>query len=296
MIHITDDTFERYLNESKSWHELTNKVFGYSGGDAYTLAKNRALQIGLNVEHLIRHRLEKTCEKCNIVFFQTVKINGKIKSLNKRKYCLICSPFGKNNRRNLNGDNSKRCKYNLSDIEKVKKEYDDGLSIRQISKKMKIGKSTIRKWIDKGYIKPRNASDAMKLAAKYKKPFSDESKRKMSNSRKKLLQERPELHPNRILAGNRNKMSFPERLAFDYLTNENISFKHNAKIGKYFVDFLIGDIAIEIDGERWHDAQKDAIRDEKISLHGIKIFRFKAKEVLKNPSIINIFNNIGSGL
>ena len=289
MRDITDDTFKKHLNDSKSWHELTNKVFGYSGGAAYNLTKNRVIQMGLNSDHLTYHKSEKTCEKCKNKFYQSLKIDGVIKNLNKRKYCLTCSPFGKHNRINLNGDKSKRCKYTILDIKNVKKEYDDGLSIRQISKKMKIGKSTIRKWIDKGYIKPRNASDAMKLAAKYKKPFSDESKRKMSISRKKLLKERPELHPNRLLAGNRNKMSFPERIAFDFLTREKIQFKHNAQIGKYFVDFLIGDIAIEIDGERWHDSQKDAIRDEKISLHGIKIFRFKAKEVIKNPSIINIF-------
>lgn len=48
-----------------------------------------------------------TCLKCNNVFKNLEKINGQIKNLSKRKYCLICSPFNAKNRKKLHLDNSK---------------------------------------------------------------------------------------------------------------------------------------------------------------------------------------------
>ncbi len=37
------------------------------------------------------------CKKCNIKFPNIVKINGKLRNLQRRKYCIICSPFGLHN-------------------------------------------------------------------------------------------------------------------------------------------------------------------------------------------------------
>jgi hypothetical protein len=42
------------------------------------------------------------CQKCQQVFPNRQKINGKIRILNKRKFCLKCSPFGAHNTRTLN--------------------------------------------------------------------------------------------------------------------------------------------------------------------------------------------------
>lgn len=43
----------------------------------------------------------KTCLKCGKQFKNREKINGSIKILNKRKYCLECSPFGKRNTKKI---------------------------------------------------------------------------------------------------------------------------------------------------------------------------------------------------
>ncbi len=43
----------------------------------------------------------KLCEKCGTEFRTCVKIDGKWRNLNHRKYCLDCSPFGGHNTRNL---------------------------------------------------------------------------------------------------------------------------------------------------------------------------------------------------
>lgn len=39
------------------------------------------------------------CEKCKSPFPTRIKIDGKIRVLGNRKYCLTCSPFGKHNTR-----------------------------------------------------------------------------------------------------------------------------------------------------------------------------------------------------
>ena len=54
----------------------------------------------------------KTCKNCGDDFDLVVFIDGKRKSLHRRKYCLRCSPFGmKNNRRleELSVKNKRQC-------------------------------------------------------------------------------------------------------------------------------------------------------------------------------------------
>lgn len=45
------------------------------------------------------------CKLCGSYFPNKLRIDGKVKNLQNRKYCLKCSPFGKNNRRNLEKNN-----------------------------------------------------------------------------------------------------------------------------------------------------------------------------------------------
>ena len=41
------------------------------------------------------------CKKCNQKFPNSLKIDDKIRNLQRRKYCLNCSPFGKHNTKQL---------------------------------------------------------------------------------------------------------------------------------------------------------------------------------------------------
>lgn len=108
--------------------------------------------------------------------------------------------------------------------------------------------------------------------------WTDEMRKAKSDWRKQLHKDFPEMHPNRRLAGNRKKMSYPEKVAYDYLTRYNIVFEHNKKIDKYYPDFLIGKLIVEIDGAQWHDKEKDKIRDEIISSYGYQIVRILSTE------------------
>jgi very-short-patch-repair endonuclease len=108
--------------------------------------------------------------------------------------------------------------------------------------------------------------------------WTDEMRKAKSEWRKKLHKEHPETHPNRRLAGNRNKISYPERVAFDYLKSLGVEFEHQKQVGKYFPDFVIGNVIIEIDGEHWHNKEKDAARDKELEELGYKIYRINTKE------------------
>ncbi len=41
--------------------------------------------------------MKKSCRKCNKEFSSRVWIDGKLRSLQRRKFCLDCSPFGSGN-------------------------------------------------------------------------------------------------------------------------------------------------------------------------------------------------------
>lgn len=52
----------------------------------------------------------KNCEKCNGKIPTYIIIKDKLRNLNKRKFCLECSPFGEHNTRNLTNINSSELK------------------------------------------------------------------------------------------------------------------------------------------------------------------------------------------
>lgn len=121
------------------------------------------------------------------------------------------------------------------------------------------------------------------------KPFSkdywtDEERKKKSEEKKKFFEENPEMHPNRLLANNRNNMSYPEKIAYDYLTKLDVDFEHQKKILNYYPDFVISNnIIIEIDGEYWHPIgnEKDRIRDLELNNLGYKVYRIRSKEKIE---------------
>lgn len=108
--------------------------------------------------------------------------------------------------------------------------------------------------------------------------WTDEMRKAKSEWRKKLHEEHPEMHPNRKLAGNRSSMSYPERVAYEYLQSLGVEFEHQKRVIGFYPDFVIGKTIIEIDGERWHNAEKDAIRDKKLNDEGYVVYRIKSKE------------------
>ena len=146
--------------------------------------------------------------------------------------------------------------------------WNSGLSVKnnpELADKLMAGPSQMRETVKAGITTP----------GRVKYICSDEGRKAKSEWRKKLHEENPEAHPNRRLAGNRSKMSYPERLVFDALTQAGVDFQHNKKLDKFFPDFVIGKQIIEVDGAKWHDSDYDARRDARLVELGYAVERFE---------------------
>ena len=126
-----------------------------------------------------------------------------------------------------------------------------------------------------------------------KQVWTPEMRKAKSEWRKTLHQEFPETHPNRRLAGNRSKWTYPEKVAGNWLDSNGILYERNKKIGSYYPDFVIGTLIIEIDGEYWHSKEKDSIRDRQLIDLGYTVFRIQSKERIEDR-LVSIFSERGS--
>lgn len=152
---------------------------------------------------------------------------------------------------------------------------------------------------NKGLTKETNvtiAEQALKIQTKINKAISEgrvkgfsakgfwtpERRLAKSEEKKKLYIEHPEKHPNRKLAGNRLKMTYPEQVAFDWLTKNSIKFEHQVAVkldGRMiYPDFALENMIIEIDGKFWHNEAKDKSRDDGLARLGFDVHRIKACE------------------
>jgi very-short-patch-repair endonuclease len=118
--------------------------------------------------------------------------------------------------------------------------------------------------------------------------WTPEMRKAKSEWRKQLHLTNPEMHPNRKLANNRNKISYPERVAYNWMTSNDISFEHHKRIGQYFPDFVIGNLIIEIDGEYWHNEETDRKKDIFFNESGYEVIRIKAKDRIEDK-LFDIF-------
>ena len=144
---------------------------------------------------------------------------------------------------------------------------------------------------------PRVAKNAEKVSQAMKgKPskvvWTAEMRKAKSEWRRKLHIDHPETHPNRRLAGNRNKMTYPEKVAFDFLTKMEIKFEHQKRIDRFFPDFVIDKIIIEIDGANWHNKEKDVERDKILSTYGYTVYRILSSEKIEGKirEILSLHN------
>ena len=116
------------------------------------------------------------------------------------------------------------------------------------------------------------------------KTWTPERRKMQAELKKKLYKEHPEKHPNRKVANNRGKMTYPERVAYDWLVRRGIEFKHQYhfatdKFNRY-VDFFFEskNLFIEVDGKYWHDPEVDYLKDIDAQNHGIKTIRISASD------------------
>ena len=113
---------------------------------------------------------------------------------------------------------------------------------------------------------------------KYHKVFSIEVRTKISNANKG--RSRWNIH--------RNQISYAERFWKKVLENNKIDFKREVAIKQadeqhcYFLDFVIGNIDLEIDGKQHKDADRiisDTKRDAYLTSLGFRVYRIEWNEI-----------------
>lgn len=185
-------------------------------------------------------------------------------------------------------------KYNWIELQAY---YDSGHTWRELSNEFGISQASIAKAIKMGkFHSTRNQSEALAVAhSKGRRPKqSEESKRKISNSRIKYLMEHPEKVPYRI--NHSSKKSWPEQVFENALIASGINgWKYAYQNGMYEYDFAFVEkkIDVEIDGGT-HKLDKvkriDERRDQFSKSQGWTVIRFEASRVKKD--VIGCINEL----
>jgi very-short-patch-repair endonuclease len=131
----------------------------------------------------------------------------------------------------------------------------------------------------------KEKSDSGELNTPWSKTFwTSEQRTKKSLEKIEHYEKFPENHPNRKLAGNRNKMTYPEQIAFDWFVKNEIVAESQKQINKWFVDFCVDSIIIEIDGERFHPIgnESDSARDKELTSLGYVVHRIRSNEHIES--------------
>lgn len=171
--------------------------------------------------------------------------------------------------------------YTEEEKEKIRDEYRNGLSIREIEKKYNIKSRT---WIEYKVLcgVTRNFSDALKNRhKKYPESFkhSDEYKAKMRDIRLKYMRE----HPEKTAWRKRNEPSYPEKCFIKFLEENKYSEKYLIEreypVFPYYIDFAFVDlkVAVEIDGSQHildtERIERDKDKDKILVYNGWKVLR-----------------------
>lgn len=240
------------------------------------IASNKAREVNRIKAAIRRTRLKqeynKNQKKCNFC--------GKELPFEKRfsNYCNnSCSAKSSNKKRLENGykipSGTKQCLCSKCEVEFV------NINIYSSAKKAICKTCLIKTKYKKCEF--NNCNKFVKITNKT--PYCKEHVQKSEEYRIKASLITKKLHKEGKLKGwpHRNKFvaSYAEQYFIDLLTNENIPFRREVKIGKYFADFLLdNNIILEIDGKQHtydNRPQLDIEKDRFLIENGYKVFRIK---------------------
>ncbi len=140
----------------------------------------------------------------------------------------------------------------------IQKYYDNNHTWRDIVEIFKISSKTLSKAIKNNLIKTRTISEANIVAnIKNTKTLSEETKNKISISRKKYLKEHPDQVPYLLNHYSKGE-SYPEKYFQSILEKTKIKYERYLQISYYNIDFAFIEkgIDLEIDGDQHYLDQK----------------------------------------
>lgn len=188
----------------------------------------------------------------------------------------------------------RKTKYDWSEIQKF---YDSGYTWRDITKNFGIAQATIMSAKKRGDFISRDHSLAGKISytqGRSNRKHSEETKKKISKSRIKYLQENPDKVP--YIINHSSKKSYPEQIFENALISSNITgwiygYRHSI----YEYDFAWPELKIdvEIDGST-HLSDKVKKIDERRDIFSIskgwKVIRFTANDI--KTDVISCINKL----
>lgn len=174
-------------------------------------------------------------------------------------------------------------KYNWEEIQKF---YDDGNNWKSVCKEFNLSNYKLSLAVKYQLFKTESSGKRLKLHfQKNKVTLSEETKKKISQSRIKYLKENPDKVPY-VLNHSRNE-SYPEKYFTEVFEQEGLKMTKCFRIGLYELDFSIPDkrIDIEIDGCQHHldkrIKESDIRRDQYLKELGWDIIRIKWSDYQK---------------
>jgi len=271
-IHGDVEKFKKIVNESNGTGEICRKYNFCDNGKSRNQIKEFINNFNLDISHFgfknhprKYESVEKECPVCKNKFI--TQLNHR----DEKTTCSIkcCNKFFKDLRYNEQS-NKKRS-------ESIKKYcVSVGKSLHIESEPRRLKKQTICKGCGVMF-HPRNSK------SKYCNPQCKYNCPDYINSLKNKALERV---ANGTHNGwnSRNIVSYPEKFFMNVLNNNNISYEHNKKVGKYFIDFAIAEkmVALEIDGKQHliEDRQKsDSLKDAFLKNNGWFVYRIPWKSI-----------------
>jgi hypothetical protein len=178
----------------------------------------------------------------------------------------------------------------------IQKFYDEGNSVVDTSKKFNISERQLYKASKNGIFLIRSISESIKISPKSKRKHTEETKKKISDIRKKYLLENPDKVP--YLLNHSRQESYPEKYFTEVFRNFNLTKKY--RVGLYELDFSVPNrkIDIEIDGNQHYCDEKivesDKRRNKFLEDDGWDVIRINWSEYQKlnfdekNKYILNL--------
>jgi len=91
-------------------------------------------------------------------------------------------------------------------------------------------------------------------------------------------------HREKVASGYRTDL---EAMAEEALLELGLDYEFEFEIGKRYADFALLDdrIVLEVGHPRWHDPEKDRIRDDEIAAKGWIVLHVPCKELRRDPVV-----------
>lgn len=198
------------------------------------------------------------CDKCGY----------EINRINFNRHYNSCKGIGPHSTRRTGRKYKKIEDRPVSFFEDVQKYYNDSHSWRDVISEFKISWNGIIKSIKLGYLATRTSAQTSELRGSNisnpNRKHTEETKRKISKSRIKYLEENPEKVPY-VLNHASKGPSYPERYWKKIFDKYDVNYSEQYKVGRFSLDFAFPEnlIYIEIDGEQ-HYTDKRIVESDKI--------------------------------